>query len=139
MCLVTGTHSIFHVTMTTGLKSASILPKFPFPLKFCSTFFCFGIIHESRNWIAHPNNAFWAKPKFKEKHVAVTGLIYNMHIKVSISILKHACEGCEGVKSVKGYTLQAKSSRISSRHGEARETLQNLCIFFVEPTIQKLG
>jgi hypothetical protein len=24
-------------------------------------------------------------------------------------------------------------------HGEARETLQNLCIFFVEPTIQKLG
>jgi hypothetical protein len=36
-------------------------------------------------------------------------------------------------------TLRAKSSRISSRHGEARETLQNLCIFFVEPTIQKLG
>ena len=27
----------------------------------------------------------------------------------------------------------------SARHGEARETLQNLCIFFVEPTIQKLG
>jgi hypothetical protein len=25
------------------------------------------------------------------------------------------------------------------RHGEARETLQNLCIFFVEPTIQKRG
>jgi hypothetical protein len=27
----------------------------------------------------------------------------------------------------------------SARHGEARETLQNLCTFFVEPTIQKLG
>jgi hypothetical protein len=27
----------------------------------------------------------------------------------------------------------------SARHREARETLQNLCIFFVEPTIQKLG
>jgi iron-sulfur cluster repair protein YtfE (RIC family) len=27
----------------------------------------------------------------------------------------------------------------SARHGEARETLQNLCILFVEPTIQKLG
>jgi hypothetical protein len=27
----------------------------------------------------------------------------------------------------------------SAGHGEARETLQNLCIFFVEPTIQKLG
>jgi hypothetical protein len=27
----------------------------------------------------------------------------------------------------------------SAWHREARETLQNLCIFFVEPTIQKLG
>jgi hypothetical protein len=27
----------------------------------------------------------------------------------------------------------------SARHGEARETLQNLCIFFVEPTIQTRG
>jgi hypothetical protein len=37
-------------------------------------------------------------------------------------------------------TLRAKSSRISSRQGtEKRERLQNLCIFFVEPTIQKLG
>ena len=26
----------------------------------------------------------------------------------------------------------------SARHGEARKSLQNLCIFFVEPTIQKL-
>jgi hypothetical protein len=27
----------------------------------------------------------------------------------------------------------------SARHGEARETLQNVGIFFVEPTIEKLG
>jgi hypothetical protein len=31
-------------------------------------------------------------------------------------------------QSIGQVTLRAKSSRISSRHGEARETLQNLCI-----------
>ena len=43
-----------------------------------------------------------------------------------------------------GYTEFYPASRVlsyffSTWHGEARETLQNLCIFFVEPTIQKLG
>jgi hypothetical protein len=42
------------------------------------------------------------------------------------------------------YIIKYPASKVlsyffSARHGEARETLQNLCIFFVEPTIQKLG
>jgi hypothetical protein len=36
-------------------------------------------------------------------------------------------------------TSKVLSYFFSARHGEAREILQNLCIFFVEPTIQKRG
>jgi hypothetical protein len=45
-------------------------------------------------------------------------------------------------KSIMKYNYPAGkvlSYFFSAWHGEGRETLQNLYIFFVEPTIQKLG